>query len=121
MGTFRVEIEVGAAAGERWETVEALVDTGASYTWLPRDILDRLRVQPKFRQEFETADGRIIERDMAAVTARWDGQTRPTLVVFVDEGSRPLLGVVTLEEFSLGVDPVNGRLTRVRGLAMFAN
>ena len=44
-----------------------------------------------------------------------------SLVVFGDEGSRPLLGVVTLEEFSLGVDPVNGRLTRVRGLAMFAN
>ena len=36
MGTFSVEIEIGDAAGERWETVEALVDTGASYTWLPR-------------------------------------------------------------------------------------
>ena len=27
MGTFRVEIEIGDATGERWETVEALVDT----------------------------------------------------------------------------------------------
>ena len=30
MGTFRVAIEIGDAAGERWETVEALVDTGAT-------------------------------------------------------------------------------------------
>jgi predicted aspartyl protease len=73
-------------------------------------------VEPEFRREFETADGRIIERDMAAVMARWDGQTLPTLVVFGDEGSRPLLGVVTLKEFSLGIDPVSRRL--VRGLAM---
>ncbi len=118
MGTFRVDIEIGDAGGERWESVSALVDTGATYTWVPSDILERLRVQPQFRREFETADGRIIERDMAAVTARWDGQTLPTLVVFADEGSRPLLGVVTLEEFSLGIDPVNRRLVSVRGLAM---
>ena len=118
MGAFRVDIEIGDPGGERWETVNALVDTGASYTWVPSDILERLSVQPEFRREFETADGRIIEHDMAAVTARWDGQTLPTLVVFGDEGSRPLLGVVTLEEFSLGIDPVNRRLVNVRGLAM---
>jgi hypothetical protein len=27
MGTFRVEVEIGDAAGERWETIEALVAT----------------------------------------------------------------------------------------------
>lgn len=118
MGAFRVEIEIGDPAGERWEQVEALVDTGASYTWVPADILGRLGIAAQFRREFETADGRVIEREMAVATARWDGQQLPTLVVFGDEGSTALLGVVTLEEFSLGVDPVNRRLMRVRGLAM---
>ena len=118
MGAFRVEIAIGDPSGERWECIEALVDTDASYTWVPADILGRLGIKAQFRREFETADGRIIEREMAVATARWDGQQLPTLVVFGDEGSSPRLGVVTLEEFSLGVDPVNQRLVRVRGLVM---
>jgi predicted aspartyl protease len=116
METFRVEFEIGDSAGQRWKKVEGLVDMGSTYTWVPREVLVRLGVQPQFTREFETADGRIIERDVAVATARLDGQALPTLVVFSDGGS-PLLGVVTLEEFGFGVDPVNQRLVRVRGLA----
>jgi len=118
VGTFRVTIEIGDPHGERWETLEALVDTGATYTWVPWDILARLGVEPQSRREFLTADQRVIEREMAVAVARLDGQTLPTLVVFGDEGSLPLLGMVTLEEFGLGIDLVNRRLIRVRGLAM---
>ncbi len=46
------------------------------------------------------------------------GQTLPTLVVFGDEGSIPLLGAYTLEGFGLAADPINRRLVPVRGLAM---
>jgi hypothetical protein len=35
VGTFTVELDIGDAAGERWERVEALVDADASYTMLP--------------------------------------------------------------------------------------
>ena len=35
MGTFRVTIEIGDPAGRHYETVEALVDTGATYTTVP--------------------------------------------------------------------------------------
>ena len=34
-------------------------------------------------------------------------------MVFWDEGAQPLLGAVTLEIFSLDIDPVNGRLIPV--------
>jgi len=54
---------------------------------------------------------------MGSTLARFDGQTLPTLIVFSD-GHASLVGVVTLEEFGLGVDPMNQRLVRVRGLAM---
>jgi predicted aspartyl protease len=101
VGTFRASIEIGDPAGVRWEQVEALVDTGpvlslsngASYAWLPRDLLARLGVSPQFRREFLTADGRVIERDMAVTLARWDGQALPTFVVFGDEGAPPLHNV----------------------------
>jgi clan AA aspartic protease len=118
VGTFRVAIEIGDPQGQRWETIEALVDTGASYTWAPRDVLERLGVEPEFRWEFETADGRVIQRDVAHTRARLNGQQRITLVVFGDEGSKSMLGAYTFEGFGLAPDPVNQRLIRVRGLAM---
>jgi len=55
MGTFRVEIEIGDAAGERWERVEALVDTGATYTTVPAELLRRLGVTPHARDTFVLA------------------------------------------------------------------
>ena len=118
MGTFSVGIEVGDPTESRFETVDALVDTGASHTWVPRDVLERLGVEPHTRWEFETADGRVIERDVAETRVRYNGQTHTTFVVFGDVGSQPLLGAYTLEGFLLAPDPVNRRLVRVRGLAM---
>ena len=118
MGAFTVDIEIGDPDGERWESVRALVDSGATCTWAPANILERLGVQPQFRREFETADGRVIERDMAVAMARWNGEALPTLVAFGDEGSLPLLGAYTLEGFGLAADPINRQLIRVQGLAM---
>src|SRR5581483_9660977 len=43
-GHFRVAIHIGNRAGDRFEPIQALVDTGATYTWVPRDVLDRLGV-----------------------------------------------------------------------------
>jgi len=118
VGTFHVAVEIGDARGQRWETLEALVDTGASYTWAPKDVLARLGVRPQFRREFLTADGRVIQRDMAETRVRLDGQERTTLIVFGDEGSLSFLGAYTLEGFGLAPDPVNHRLIPVRGYAL---
>ena len=111
-------IEIGDPQGTNWETVEALVDTGSTYTWIPRELLERLGIQPEFLQEFQTADGRVIERELAQTRARLDGQERITLVVFGGDQDAALLGAYTLEGFALAPDPVNQRLIRVRGLAM---
>ena len=118
MGTFQATVEIGDPDGSQYETVEAVVDTGSTYTWVPRDVLARLGVESEFQQEFETADGRVIERDVAETRVRLDGQARTTLVVFGDEGSKPLLGAYTLEGFALAVDPLGRRLVPVRGLAL---
>ncbi len=120
MGTFRVTIEVGDPQGQRWETVEALVDTGASDTLVPRSILDRLGVQPEERWPFRLADGREIEYEVAQTLIRIDGRTRFAIVVFGPEGTAPLLGATTLEVFRLGVDPKGRRLIPVPGLLMEA-
>lgn len=44
MGVFSVELAVGNPAREEFIAVKALVDTGAVYTMLPEDLLDRLAI-----------------------------------------------------------------------------
>ena len=39
MGIFYVDMEIGDPSGRSFETVEALVDTGASYTVMPPSLL----------------------------------------------------------------------------------
>ena len=118
MGTFHATVEVGDPQGEQYEPIEATVDTGSTYTWVPRDVLARLAVEPQFRMEFLTADGRVIERDVAQTWVRHNGSAHITFVVFGDEGSAPLLGAYTLEGFGLAPDPVSRRLVPVRRLAL---
>ncbi len=120
MGTFRASIEIADSQRGRYEAIEAMVDTGATYTWVPRDVLARLGVEPEFRRQFITADGRAIERDMAETRVRYDGQERTTMVVFGDDGSMPLLGAYTLEGLGLAADPVGKRLIPVPGYALGA-
>ena len=116
MGSFRVTIEIGNPKGERFEPVDVLVDTGASYTWVPGSLLRALGFRPEEQRDFILADGRRVQYGIATALIRVDGRVKPTPVVFGDEDTEPLLGVVTLEEFGLGVDALNERLIPTPGL-----
>ncbi len=116
MGEFRVEIEIADARGERFEAVRALVDTGASYTWLPRSLLLALGHEPEDEWDFVLADGRKVSYGYKWIVVRVEGRAHPTPVVFGEDGTEALLGVVTLEESRLGVDPVNRRLIPIPAL-----
>jgi len=59
------------------------------------------------------ANGSIIERDVCRINLRIGQDVQFTLCVFGDEDSEPLLGATALEEFALGVDPVNHTLVPV--------
>jgi clan AA aspartic protease len=115
VGHFRYRIEIGSPQGTTFEPLDALVDTGATYTWIPRPVLEKLGIVPAFKREFLLADGRRIQRDVAQVVVRIDGQSLYTLCIFGDDKSEPLLGMVAMEEFRLGIDPVNRKLIPVLG------
>jgi len=118
MSVFRVTIEVQDAKGDGFEPLEALVDTGATWTWIPRDILARLGYTATLKRSLRTADNRIIERGAGWIHLRIGQETSPSLCIFGDEGSEILLGAFTLEGFSLAPDPVSERLVPVVGLLM---
>jgi predicted aspartyl protease len=118
MGTFHVEVEIGDSEGRRYDRIEALVDTGATYTTLSRPLLEALGIVPHSRARFVLADGRPVERDIGHAWLRVGDRTVITLVVFADPGSPARLGAYALEGLRLAADPVGRRLVPVPGLLL---
>ena len=110
VGTVKVTIGVGDPQGRQFEDVEVVVDTGSTYTAVPRELLQRLGVLVERSLPSETADGRLVPVDVGRTTIRLEGLEFSTPVIFAEEGEPSLLGVVSLEEAALAVDPLAGRL-----------
>ena len=121
MGTFYHEIQVFSANGDRSETVDALVDTGASYSQVPGSILQRLGIFPTDTAEAELADGRVVEDPIAEVRVEINGRATFTWVTFGPENVASLLGAHALEGVRLAVDPSRRRLIPYRILRMRHN
>ena len=114
MGAVKVTIAVGDPRGERFEDLEVTVDTGSTYTAVPRQMLQRLGVPVWRSLPSETADGRIVPVDVGITTIRLEGMEIPTPVIFAEANEPSLLGVVSLEEAALAVDPIGERLAPTR-------
>ena len=96
-------------------TVDALVDTGASYSKFPRSMLERLGITARERLEFEMADRSIVEYDVGQAELRVNGRERTMSVMFGEESDEPLLGANALQEFLLLIDPVGEQLVSRTG------
>ena len=110
MGTVTVTIQVGDRDGHQFEEIDIIVDTGSTYTAVPRVMLERLGVPIQRSMPSQTADGRIVPVDIGQTIVRLEGFEFYTPVIFAAENEPSLLGVVTLGEAGLAVDPVNRRL-----------
>lgn len=123
MGMFEVNVKLtNLAAPGRAEEVSLLVDTGATLSWVPREVLNRLGAAVFSRLPFELADGRRLERDITTVLLTIDGRKAPVPVAFGETGEAAVLGATALESLGLLVDPVaqkliprNLRMLRVAG------
>jgi clan AA aspartic protease len=115
MGSFAIEVTAkNLQHPRRQRTLSLLVDTGATYTTLPREVVEELGCQPIGRRRVLLADGREEEWPVGVILLVLEGQEAPTFCLLGLDGAAALLGAVTLEEFALGVDPVAKRLVPVR-------
>ena len=110
MGTFTHPITLIGPSGSETETVDALVDTGATFTSIPSPILERLGVMPVRRIRLGLANGEVVEGSMGEVVAQLDGERSTIWCIFSPPDAPPLIGAHTLEAFLLTVDPVEQRL-----------
>ena len=117
MGTFSVEVVVGNPAFAAREVVEALVDTGATFSVMPASLLHRLGIEPTRTRRLRFANGQVEERQTGMAFFEIEGVDCEAMVVFGPEDLH-LLGVTTLEALLLMVDPINRQLVPEVGLLM---
>ena len=112
MGIFRTDVEIAAlqSPGDKRKLRDVLVDTGSEYNWVPADLLRELGVEPERIDRFETADGRILERDIGFALFFAGGRSTPAIAVFAHPGDMILLGAHGLEGMNLRVDLVRRKL-----------
>lgn len=92
--------------------LEALVDTAATFTKIPRAIATRLGLEAKYETSVELANGRIITRELALAEIEVEGVRRPVLVTIGGNEEKPLLGYTSLEALGFKVNPLTRKLEK---------
>ena len=110
MATVKVTLEIGDPQGLQFEELDVTAGTRSTYTAVPRATLDRLGVPVQRSLPSETVDGRTVHVDVGVTIIRLEGIEIHTPIIFAEPNEPSLLGVVSLEEAALAVDPVTGRL-----------
>ena len=106
MGIFRTTIQLASlsAPARRRELRDVMVDTGSEYNWIPAETLIELGIAPVRIERFQTADGRVLEREVGYAFLYAANRESPTIVVFAREDDMVLLGAFGLEGLNLRVD-----------------
>ena len=120
MGTVTATMEVGDPQGRNFQEVNLEVDTGSTFTALPRELLQALGVPVNRTEQSRLADGSTQPVELGDTAVRLAGKQFMTTVIFAEEGEPSLLGVVTLEQVLLAVDPVNNELIPVEAKRYWA-
>ena len=91
---------------------EFWVDTGALYSFVPEDYLERIGIEPTAKRNLILADGRQDTRLLGFCNFEIEGfeGKLPCPVIFAPKGSLFLLGATALENFGVEVDPIQKKL-----------
>ena len=92
MGRTHVDIIIHSESSSA--VVNALADTAATFTKVPRLVFDELGLEAAHEVEVEIGDGRTIRRQLAEVEI--DGVRRPVLVSAGGDREQPLVAYTTL-------------------------
>lgn len=111
MGVFSIHMRVANPQDEtRSRELELVVDTGATLTKLPGDLLQELRIAPQFSVPAVTSENRMLTRAVGQAWVSIDGRAGIVPVAFGDRGEPVLLGATTLEILGFTVVPIEQKL-----------
>lgn len=113
MGMFKKKVKVSNSKNPKQFFEEDFwVDTGALYSFIPEDYLERIGIEPSATRRLILADGRQDSRLLGFCDFQIEGLegSIPCPVIFAPKDSLFLLGVTALENFGVDVDPIQKRL-----------
>jgi predicted aspartyl protease len=116
MGVVYIEGTVTGPSGQA--TLEFLVDSGTTYSLLPESAWRSIGIAPKRSARFTLADGTFIERQISECHIALPQGDGHTPVILGETGDEALLGVITLENLGLILNPFNRILQPMRLLLM---
>ena len=102
----------------RSETVDLLVDTGSTLTWIPEELAAELGVRPMGIAEFQTGDGTTIHRPIGEVYLEIAGRRQTVPIAFARPEDARVLGVTAMEALTLEVNPTT-RTLRATGKYLY--
>ena len=120
MGPLHADITVRVSKAAL-ELKNVLIDTGATYTVLPEEILEEVGAWgPMPEVGVELGNGERVKAKAYGVAIEIEEVEAPAIGITF-EGAQTVIGVETLESIGLKLDPTTGRLefTRPKGLAYF--
>lgn len=106
--TFIQGVVTGPTGSQR--TLNFLVDSGAAYSLVPHEAWQAIELSPKKTMTFTLADGTHVERQISECHIAVADEEGHTPVILGEPGDEPLLGVVTLENLGLVLDPFKREL-----------
>jgi Predicted aspartyl protease len=96
------------------EEQSMLVDTGATYTFLPLSVIEKIgAVRTPWKIKIRLGDGRIMEGEIALGLIELEEREAPVKIVIAD-GAMEVIGVETLEALGLKANPITGKLEPTR-------
>jgi hypothetical protein len=113
MGMFQQRVRVlNSKKPELSFEEEFWVDSGAVYSFVPEDYLERIGVEPSATRRLIFADGRPESRLLGFCDFQIEGLEGriPCPVIFGPKGSLFLLVATALENFGVDVDRIEKRL-----------
>ncbi len=117
MGLTDVEAEVQNPLDlQRRTMMTFLVDSGATYSVIPAEELEKLGISPSGERTFFLANGQLVKRRMGEARITLQDQSATCVVLFGQPGDSRLLGVTTLENLGLIFDPMRQKIMPLRML-----
>jgi clan AA aspartic protease len=113
MGLTYVEATVTGPTNKSRQ-IQLLVDSGASYSLLPEEVWKELDIKPQEKLDFILADGTKIQRGASECKIRLNGKERHTPIILGEPGDEPILGVITLENLGMILDPFKRELRQMQ-------
>ncbi len=109
MSYIRLAVRVSNAEDRsKYVDINLLVDTGAVFTLVSKQVLHGIGIKPVEGMEFTSISNQKMKREVGTAYIEVEGRKWLTSIIFGEEGDVEVLGVTTLEQLGLQVDPVSG-------------